>query len=140
MALTRRERFGFEGPGELVRRFLEGDWEANGLLKVEEFRDGDDLVVRSELPGIDPGKDAELTVSNGMLHIRAERQEKSEDKGKEGYRSEFRYGAFSRTLPLPEGVNPDDIKASYNDGVLEVRVPLPKETKESATKIPVNRG
>ena len=57
MALTRRERFGFEGPGELVRRLLEGDWEGNGLLKVEEFRDGDDLVVRSELPGIDPGKD-----------------------------------------------------------------------------------
>ncbi len=81
MAVARRERFGFEGPGELVRRLLEGDWEGNGLLKVEEFRDGDDLVVRSELPGIDPGKDAELTVSNGMLHIRAERREKSEDKG-----------------------------------------------------------
>ena len=140
MALARRERSGFEGPGDLVRRFLEGDWEGNGLLKVEEFRDGDDLVVRSELPGIDPGKDAELTVSNGMLHIRAERQEKSEDKGKEGYRSEFRYGAFSRSLPLPEGVNADDIKASYNDGVLEVRVPLPKETKGSATKVPVSRG
>jgi HSP20 family protein len=140
MALTRRERFGFEGSGELMRRFLEGDWEGNGLLKVEEFRDGDDLVVRSELPGIDPDKDAELTVSNGMLHIRAERQEKSEDKGKEGYRSEFRYGAFSRTLPLPEGVNPDDITASYQDGVLEVRVPIPKETKESVSNIPVTRG
>ena len=140
MALTRRERFGFEGPGELMRRFLEGDWEGNGLLKVEEFRDGDDLVVRSELPGIDPDKDAELTVSNGMLHIRAERQEKSEDKGKEGYRSEFRYGAFSRTLPLPEGVNPDDITASYRDGVLEVRVPVPTETKESVSNIPVTRG
>ena len=140
MALTRRERFGFEGPGELMRRFLEGDWEGNGLLKVEEFRDGDDLVVRSELPGIDPDKDAELTVSNGMLHIRAERQEKSEDKGKEGYRSEFRYGAVSRTLPLPEGVNPDDITASYRDGVLEVRVPVPTETKESVSNIPVTRG
>jgi len=140
MALTRRERFGFEGPGELVRRFLEGDWDGNGLLKVEEFRDGNDLVVRSELPGIDPEKDAELTVSNGMLHIQAERQEKSEEKGKEGYRSEFRYGAFSRTLPLPERVNPDDIKASYQDGVLEVRVPIPKETKESVSNIPVTRG
>jgi HSP20 family protein len=140
MALARRERFGFEGPGELVRRFLEGDWEGNGLLKVEEFRDGDDLVIRSELPGIDPDKDVELTVSNGMLNIRAQRQEKSEDKGKEGYRSEFRYGAFSRTLPLPDGVNPDDIKASYQDGVLEVRVPVPQETKEAATKVPVTRG
>jgi HSP20 family protein len=140
MALARRERFGFEGPGELMRRFLEGDREGNGLLKVEEFRDGGDLVVRSELPGIDPEKDAELTVSNGMLHIRAERQEESEDKGKEGYWSEFRYGAFSRTLPLPEGVNPDDIKASYRDGVLEVRVPVPTETKESVSSIPVTRG
>jgi HSP20 family protein len=61
MALASRERFGFEGPAELMRRLFEGDWEGGRLLKAEEYRDGDDLVIRSELPGIDPDKDVELT-------------------------------------------------------------------------------
>ncbi|NUP74564.1 MAG: Hsp20/alpha crystallin family protein [Sinomonas sp.] len=128
-------RFGFP---EHFRRFMEGDWET-GWLRVEEFHDGDDLVVRAELPGIDPDKDVEVTVRDGELQIRAERQENSENTGKEGYRSEFRYGSFARTIQLPRGARQGDIRASYRDGVLEVRVPSTPESGPGPTKVNVSR-
>jgi HSP20 family protein len=123
---------------ELWRRFVSEDWE--GWLRVEEFRDGSDLVVRAEMADIDPDKDVDVTVDEGTLHIRAERKESSEHKDKDTYRSEFRYGAFTRSIPLPAGAKESDIKASYKDGILEVRVPIAEETKSAATKVPINRG
>lgn len=112
-------------------------------IRVEEFVDGKTLVVRAEMPGVDPDKDVEITLTDGNLRIRAERQEKEEHKDKNRYRSEFRYGSFSRTIPLPEGVKEEDIKASYTDGVLEVRTPLPDEAapqSEAPKKLPISRG
>src|SRR3712207_6032760 len=108
---------------EPVRRFFEGDWDS--WLRVEEYQDGDALVVKAEVPGIDPEKDVEVTVLDNRLHIGVRREEKSEHKSKTGYRSEFRYGNFSRTVTLPAGVSQDDIHASYKDGVLEIRIPQP---------------
>jgi HSP20 family protein len=137
MALVRRDRSGLELP-ELWRRFFDGDPEA-GWLRVEELRDGDDLVVRSELPGVDPDRDVELSVADGVLHISARRQERSEEKNKNVYRSEFRYGSFFRNVALPRGVDGDDVKATYRDGILEVRVPLGAEPMPVATKIPIRR-
>lgn len=134
MALVRRERFEFP---ELWRRFFEPDF-AGGWMRTEEFVDGDALVVRAELPGIDPDNDVELTIAEGVLHIRAERQEKSEQKTKEAYRSEFRYGSFERSVPLPAGTKEDDVKASYKDGILEVRVPV-GEAKSATTKVPITK-
>jgi HSP20 family protein len=138
--LARRERTGLDWPTEMLRRFFDSDWEGGNFLRVEQFRDGDTLVIRAEAPGIDPEKDVDLQIVNGVLHIRAERQERSEQKDKSVYRSEFRYGAFVRDIPLPDGVKEDDIKATYNDGILEVRVPLPKGKQAAAKKISVNRG
>src|SRR4029077_15265695 len=84
MVMTRRERTGFELP-ELWRRFFETDPEAGGGLRVEEMRDGDDWVVRFELPGIDPERDVELTVLDGILHIRARREDRAELDDDTGY-------------------------------------------------------
>ncbi len=127
---------------EPVRRFLDGDLTmASSSIKVEQFQDGNTLVVRAEVPGIDPDKDVDVSVSEGMLHIRAEREEKSEHKSKTGYRSEFRYGSFLRSIALPAGAKEEDITASYKDGVLEVRAPAPvTSTMESSKKIRVDRG
>ena len=145
MALMRRERaerpdwFHFEVP-DTFRRMLDLDWESR-WLRVEEFVDDGTLVVRAELPGIDPDKDVELSVANGVLQIRAQREERSEKQDKDVYRSEFRYGSFARTVSLPEGVHEDDITASYKDGILEVRVPMPaEEAKPPVTKVPIARG
>ena len=82
-----------------------------------------------------------MSVSEGMLHIKAEREEKSEHKSKTGYRSEFRYGSFMRSIALPPGAKEEDITASYKDGVLEVGARLPSTAPETATKkIRVDRG
>ena len=123
---------------EPVRRFLEGDLDS--WLRVEEFRDGDSLVVKAEVPGIDPEKDVEITLLGTQLHIDVRREEKSEHKSKQGYRSEFRYGTFARSVTLPAGVSQDDIHATYQDGVLEIRVPVPVERESSSRKIPIARG
>ena len=137
MALVRRERG--DWPDLLFfRHFFEP--EGAGWLRVEEFREGDDVVVRAELPGIDPDKDVEVTVSDGVLHISAQREEKTEHKDEHGYRSEFRYGSFSRDIALPSGVDESNIKAAYNDGVLEVRAPIPPAAKAEAKKVPIGRG
>lgn len=110
----------------------------DNLLQVEEFREDGTLVIRADLPGIDPDSDVELTVSDGMLYIRAERreEEKREDKGY--LRRELRYGSLSRALPLPEGIAESDITATYQAGILEIRVPEPKQ--EPAKKIPISKS
>lgn len=126
---------------EPVRRFLDGDLTMASSIKVEQFQDGSTLVVRAEIPGIDPDKDVDVSVSGGMLHIKAEREERSEHKEKDGYRSEFRYGSFQRSIALPAGAKEEDITASYKDGVLEVRAPAPVAAPgTSGTKIRVDRG
>jgi HSP20 family protein len=121
MTLMRRERFGLDVP-DIWRRMFESDLEGGGWLRVEEYRDGDEFVVRSELPGVDPERDVELTLTDGVLRINAHREERTEHKEKDGYRSEFRYGSFVRSVVLPRGVDEDDIKASYKDGILEIRI------------------
>jgi len=110
-------------------------------IRVEEYVDGKTLVVRAEMPGVDPDNDIEVTMDEGYLRIRAERQEKEEHKEKGRYRSEFRYGSFSRNIPLPDGVKEEDIKATYTNGVLEVRAPLPDEAQASEPKkLPITHG
>ncbi|MFI5041995.1 MAG: Hsp20/alpha crystallin family protein, partial [Acidimicrobiales bacterium] len=131
MAIVRRDRS--EWP-DLFRRVFDADWDSD-FMRVEEFRDGNTMVVRAELPGIDPDKDVELTVVDGVLHLEAHREEKSERKEKHSYRSEFRYGSFSRRIALPAGADESQVEASYTDGVLEVRVPMAEETKAQTTKI-----
>ncbi|GAB3271075.1 hypothetical protein GCM10027449_06550 [Sinomonas notoginsengisoli] len=127
-------------PFELLEKFFEGDTSSTAI-KVEEVREGDSLVVRAEMPGIDPEKDVDVSISEGSLHISGHREEKTEEKLKDSYRSEFRYGSFSRSLPLPEGVTAESVTASYKDGVLEVRVPVPPTPPTPTTsKVQVTRG
>jgi HSP20 family protein len=111
-----------------------------GSMRVEEYPEGNEFVVRAEMPGIDPDKDVELQVSDHTLRIRAERKEekRTEDKEKGHFHSEFRYGSFARALALPSGATADDVKATYKDGILEVRIPV-DAGKAEATKIPIQR-
>ncbi len=111
--------------------------ETEELIRVEEFREDGTLVIRADLPGIDPDKDVELTVSDGILHIVAERREEEKHEEKGYVRQELRYGSLSRSLPLPEGVTEADITATYKAGVLEIRIPEPKH--EPARKIAIRK-
>ena len=117
------------------------DWPGEDLIRVDEYRDGTTQVIRAELPGIDPAKDVQITVADGMLRITAERrvEEQSQDKGYT--RHELRYGSLTRSLALPEGVAEADITATYKDGILEIRVPVPEKAPETEpTTIPVTTG
>ncbi len=100
-------------------------------LEDEMTKDGR-YEVRAELPGIDPAKDVDITVQDGRLTIKAERTEKSESKG----RSEFSYGSFERTVTLPQGADEDDIKATYDKGILTVSVGV-SEPKKTEKKIQI---
>jgi len=103
------------------------------LMRLEDeiTKDGR-YEVRAEMPGVDPAKDVDITVHEGRLTIKAERTEKSESKG----RSEFSYGSFERTVTLPQGADEDDIKASYDKGILTVSVGV-SEPKKTEKKIEI---
>jgi HSP20 family protein len=136
----------------LERMFAEWPWsrprlvpavwpafEGADVLRTEEIVDDKQVLVRAELPGIDPDKDVEITVSDHTLRITAERRETTTSDEKGTYRSEFRYGRFAREVPLPAGASEEGVKATYKDGILEVRVPLDTARAE-ARKVRVKRG
>jgi HSP20 family protein len=103
------------------------------LVRVEDFVDQGQYVVRAELPGMDPESDVDITVNDGVLTIKAERREEK----KEGGRSEFRYGSFTRSVSLPAGADEENVAATYKDGILEVRTPLKEERKPEAKHIAI---
>lgn len=102
------------------------------FLPVEDYVKDDHYVLRAELPGVDPGKDLDVTVSDGVLRITAERRDETEG----AHRSEFRYGALTRSMPLPAGADEEHAQASYSNGILEVTVPL-KDTGDMPHHVPV---
>jgi HSP20 family protein len=111
----------------------DADFPSLGLtpqIRVEDFVQEGSYVVRADIPGVDPDKDLHVSVDAGRLVVQGERREE--------YRHEVRYGSFTRSLPLPSGVNVDDITARYQDGVLEVRFPM-VEPASQARQVPVTR-
>ena len=95
----------------------------NHVLRLEDEMKEGLYEVRAELPGVDPIESIEVTVRDGRLTIKAERTQTSESNG----HSEFSYGEFVRTVPLPAGADEDDINATYDRGILTVSVPLAED-------------
>jgi HSP20 family protein len=125
---------------------LWGGWQPFGAMnwpfrdiKVEEFVDGEQLVVKAEIPGVDPENDIDVSVDNGVLTIAAERRESSREKLDKGFHSEFRYGSFVRQVRLPAGTSPEVVSATYKDGVLEIRMPKPS-AEAASRRIQIQRG
>ena len=105
-------------------------------IRIEEFVDGEDHVVRAELPGVDPDKDVHVTVADGSLRIKVERAvERRTDEGR-SVRSEFHYGSLYRQVPLPAGAREDKVTARYEKGILEVRV-AKGDPRPEAHEIPI---
>jgi HSP20 family molecular chaperone IbpA len=105
------------------------------LMRVEDYVSEGQYVVRAELPGIDPEKDVEITVEDGVLTVKAERREEKKESG----RSEFRYGSFTRSVTLPTGADEENVAASYRDGILEVRTPIKEATKAEPKRIAITK-
>jgi HSP20 family protein len=107
---------------------------STSLPAVESFVRNGELVVRADLPGIDPKK-VELAIEGRRLMLRGEREAKEERHEKDYLFREVSYGRFERAIDLPEGVDANSIKATYHDGVLEVTMKAPKEMV--AKKVPI---
>jgi HSP20 family protein len=125
----------------LVRRFAQPLEPARrGFVPAAEVtRDGDDAVVRLELPGLDVEKDVTVEIDGGNLVVRGERRdERTEDRDGRALR-EVRYGSFRRSFRLPEHVTTEAVAASYDAGVLTVRV-TGAYAGTGARRIPVTAG
>lgn len=101
---------------------------------VDLIRENGHLVLRADVPGIKP-EEISIEVDHGVLSLSGKHEETEEKTDENIVRRERRYGAFSRRLPLPEGVDPKKIKAVTRDGVLEVTIPLPKEPAQEPVSI-----
>jgi HSP20 family protein len=104
-------------------------------LRVEEFTEDGKFVVKAEIPGLDPKKDVEITLQEGILRIRAERREEDKSEAREFVRREIRYGSFERDIALPQAVSESEVDATYENGVLEIRVPLKEVAPKKAIPI-----
>ena len=101
---------------------------------VDIFESESELVVKTELPGVD-AKDVELNVEKNVLTISGERKLEFEDKKENYHRVERAYGSFSRSFSLPQLIAEDKIEADYKDGVLTVHVPKHEKAKPRQIKI-----
>lgn len=102
---------------------------------VDIFEEGRELVVKAELAGI-KREDLKIELSGNMLTLSGEKRGEERVERKDFYRVEQSYGSFSRTLELPEGIDHDKIKATYRDGLLEIRIPKTVDAN-NVIKVPI---
>jgi HSP20 family protein len=112
-----------------LRRWLP----AMDLLETEN-----DFVLRADLPGLSE-EDVNIELEDSVLTISGERKAEHEERKEGYYRVERASGNFSRSLTLPEGIDPDAVQATFDRGVLEVRIPKPEERKPRKVSISVGR-
>lgn len=93
-------------------------------------------TVRAELPGIDE-KDLEVTISDGMLSVKGEKKQETEEKGETYHRIERSYGSFHRSFRIPDAVETDKVDATYKDGILKLNIP--KAAKSTVRKITIKK-
>jgi HSP20 family protein len=104
--------------------------------KIDLFERDNRLVTRVDLPGM-KRQDVTVEMRDGHLVLSGERKREVEEKKDNVYRTEREYGSFYRLVPLPDGVKPEDVKATFADGVLEVSMPLPAQAASATRTIPI---
>jgi HSP20 family protein len=130
-----------EEVGRALENLMHGDLDFGNLfragwapaLDMEETDDA--IIVKADVPGVDP-KDLDIRVTGDVLTIKGEKRTEEEEKTRERHRVERSYGAFSRSVTLPEVVDPDKIQAEVKSGVLTVT--MPKKAEAKARKIQID--
>jgi HSP20 family protein len=112
---------------------------ANWEPQMEVVQRGNEIVVRADLPGVS-SDDVEIDIEDGMLTISGERRETREDRQEGRYHSERIYGEFSRSIALPDGVDEDQIRARFDNGVLEVTIPVPEQQRQRGRRVQIQSG
>jgi HSP20 family protein len=123
------DRF-FEGraPNGVSRRWIP----AMDLVETE-----DHLVLRGDLPGMTED-DVDIEIKDNVLTVSGERKAEHDERGEGYHRVERSFGRFSRSLSLPQGIEPDKVEAKFENGVLEVQIPKPAEAKP--TRVQIGKG
>jgi HSP20 family protein len=124
--------FNGEFPLTPVRDMFELGW----VPEMEVFDKNGKLTVRLDVPGLEK-EQLKVHVTEGMLTVEGERKHETEEEKNNWYRRERSYGTFYRTVPLPEGVNPKEVAATFRNGVLEVTVPLQAKAEPTPHKVEV---
>ena len=101
---------------------------------IEMFTRGDQLVVRAELPGL-AKDDVKVECTENAIIIEGERRHEHKEEHEGRIHSEMSYGRFYRSIPLPEGVSPDSAKATFKDGMLEITLKAPEQSKPRQIKV-----
>lgn len=125
------DRF-FRG-GELSDFGMTGTW----MPPIDLSETADKVTVKAEIPGIDP-KEIDISIQNDTLIIKGEKKEEKEEKGKNYYRMERRYGSFSRSIDLPASVDTNKVTAECKNGVLEITLQKKEEVKPKQITVKVS--
>jgi HSP20 family protein len=129
----------FESPSHAGNGTSGGSSLRRWIPAMDLVETDDDFVLRADLPGLSE-EDVNIELEDNVLTISGERKAEHEERKEGYYRVERSSGSFSRSLTLPEGVDPDGVKASFDRGVLEVRVPKPEAKKPRKVAISVGGG
>jgi HSP20 family protein len=158
--IARRDAFPFASPFSLLQRFFNDDLmslfddlgtrrtqaapatRAQTAMawtpKIDVVQRNNELVVRADLPGINPD-DVSVEISDDAITISGERKQEHVEENGSVYRFERTHGAFYREIPLPKGAIANQAKASFKDGVLEITAPAPPEQVSRGRRLEISR-
>ncbi|MCR4291232.1 MAG: Hsp20/alpha crystallin family protein [Candidatus Scalindua sp.] len=109
-----------------------GDW----CPRVDIVENDNEFVIKAEIPEVKK-EDVKVSVDNGVLTLKGERQQEKEEKGKKFHRVERCFGSFTRSFSLPENVDESKVKATFKDGMLNLQVPKTEETKPKTIEVKI---
>ncbi|MGI6113274.1 MAG: Hsp20/alpha crystallin family protein [Mahellales bacterium] len=104
--------------------------------KVDVYQTENDIIVKAEMPGVSK-EDLNVYVEDNLLRLSGRTRRHEEFKDEHVYRTERRYGSFSRTIPLPAEVKSEQVKANYNDGILSITLPKVEPSKARGKRIDI---
>jgi HSP20 family protein len=111
----------------------------NFVPPVDVYEDEHHVTLKAELPGVNP-KDVDIRIENNVLTVRGERKFEKEEKEENFHRIERRYGSFMRSFTLPNTVNPDSVKADYDNGLLKIQFEKRAEAKPKQIQVNIGGG
>ena len=122
-----------------VEPFFRGFAGVGAVPAVDIVEKDKDYEITAELPGMDESN-IDVKFADGVLTIKGEKKEEWEEKKKDYYVSERRYGSFQRSFPVPESVDANKIEAKFVNGVLTIKLPKSAEAQKNEKKIAIKKG
>lgn len=114
----------------------EGEWRSTFLPAIDVHETPAEIVVTAELPGVKPSE-VDVNLTGNILTIKGEKREETDEKGKNWHRIERTYGNFQRTFQLPDTVDPERSKATYDHGVLKIAIAKTEAARPRNIKVDI---